>query len=108
MTDSTTFIGVAAPSTPWIAAASPACSVPTAEPIAWPSASSKLVPSPGGMGACGGAGLRLRPTEPMADIPSIIGHVLLLGYSRVFHQGDRHVEHVGRLLGDLEVRLVAA
>src|SRR5208337_3377128 len=102
MTDSTTFIGVAAPSTPWIAAASPACSVPTAEPIAWPSASSKLVPSLGGMGACGAAELRLRANEPTADSPSIISHVLPPGSSRVFHQGDRHVEHVGRLLGDLE------
>src|SRR5208337_5180422 len=79
MTDSTTFIGVAAPSTPWIAAASPACSAPTAEPIAWPRASSKLKPPEDGVGACPAPALRLWPKALRADRPWIIVHLLAAG-----------------------------
>ena len=62
ITDSTTFIGDAAPATPWMATASPVCSVSIAEPIACLSACSKL--GPPGAAAVGGA-RTLALAEPM-------------------------------------------
>src|SRR5271166_2324392 len=107
ITASTTFIGGAAPSTPWIARDSPVLSVSTAEPMAWPSACSKLTPSAGaGLGAA--LTLELGPSMPRADRPSIIISSSLSGASRVLHQCDGLAEHVGRLFGDLEIGFVAA
>jgi hypothetical protein len=66
ITDSTNFIGAAAPSTPWMATASPVCSVSTADPIACVSAWSKLGPSVGAAVDCGLRTLALWLAEPDA------------------------------------------